>query len=238
MAKGTLLSIIIPCFNEEDGIVSCLDRVSSIKVSGEILVVDDGSKDRTAQVVQGKIKGPNVSIKLIRLKQNCGKAKAVNYGVEAAKGEIIIVHDADMIVQPETLERLYWLIKNRQTDVIIGSRFIYPREKGAIRTSNLIGNKLLALSFSFLMGQRITDALCGLKAFRKKDFLKMRLGQCAWGDLDILIGSRKSGLKLLEIPIHYFKRKSGVSKMRPFYDTYLFAKQTIKAFFELRIDMF
>lgn len=231
----TDLSILIPCFNEEGTIYSCLDRVSGIKLSGEIIVVDDGSEDKTPQIVQEKIKGFNIPMKLIRLRKNYGKARAVRYGVDVAKGEVIIIHDADMIIYPEILERFYYLIKNNHADIVIGSRFIYPYERGAIRKISLIANKLLALTLSFLMKQKITDALCGLKAFRKEDFLKMGHGECRWGDLDILIGSRKMGLRIAEVSVRYFKRRSGISKMRPFYDTYLFAKQTVRAFYELKI---
>ncbi len=232
------LSIIVPCFNEEELIYPCLNSIVDVGLPMEVLVVDDGSKDKTVDIAQRKKIDFKVPVKIIRIPENCGKAKAVAKGVAEAEGEIIVVHDADMFVKKEVLAHFYELLKDGKADVVIGSRFSCFREKRAMKIVNIIGNMILARVFSLLTGQKFTDILCGLKAFKKKDFLKMEQSRCRWGDLDLLINSHKLGLKVSEIPIYYHGRRAGKSKMRPFFDTYLFTKRTLESFYELKIKKY
>ena len=228
------VTVVIPCYNEEATIGACLDRVACMDFVGEIVVVDDGSLDATAQAVAGKAVADR-RIRLVRAGRNCGKAAAIRLGAGHAQGRIIVIHDADMIVSADVLQAMIRAIEERRCDIVIGSRFILPREERAIPASNLFGNKLLARSFSFLLGQRITDALCGVQALRKDDFLAMRFKRCRWGDLDILVGGRQLGLRVGEYPVPYFRRRGGKSKMRPLYDTFIFTKVTFEALFQLKI---
>jgi len=238
MQTDARATVVIPCFNEEATIGGCIDRISRMDCIGQIIVVDDGSFDRTAGVVTERIAAVKTPIQLVRAAMNSGKAAAIRLGVGHARGELIVIHDADMIVAGEALRDMCRAIEEHRYDIVIGSRFILPREKHAIPASHLFGNKILASSFSFLLGQKITDVLCGIKVLRRDDFLAMQFRRCRWGDLDILVGGRQLGLRVGEYPIPYFKRRGGKSKMRPFYDTFIFTRVTFEALFQLKIKPF
>lgn len=207
-------SVIIPCYNESDNIRECIERVPKMGTFTEILVVDDGSTDSSVvKVKELKSTYPNVS--LISYSPNKGKGFAVKSGFDNARGDVLIVLDADMTVEPEELPRFFHLIEDGKAEFVNGTRMIYPREKESMKILNFIGNKIFGIILSLIMGQRNTDTLCGTKALRKKDYLFMKMGACKWGDFDLLFEASKLKLKMLEMPVHYKKRLAGRSKMMP-----------------------
>jgi len=125
-----------------------------------------------------------------------------------------MVLDADMSVLPEELPRFFNLLNKGKCDFVNGTRLIYPMQNRAMRFINLLGNKFFGLLMTFIVGQVLTDTLCGTKAFYRKDYKYIEMGNDKWGDFDLLFGAAKLGCKIMEIPVHYMDRQSGESKMR------------------------
>jgi glycosyltransferase involved in cell wall biosynthesis len=181
----------------------------------EIIVVNDGSKDRTADLVR-ELQKDRADLKLIDYSPNCGKGNAIKKGFEAATEEIVMILDADMTVAPEELMRFFQPLNKGICHFVNGTRLIYPREDQSMRFLNQLGNKCFCFLMTFLTGQTLTDTLCGTKALYKSDFQHIKMGLDKWGDFDLLFGAAKAYNRILEVPVHYKSRKSGESKMKSF----------------------
>ena len=211
-------SVIIPCFNEAENIGECVRRVPRMGSFTEVIVVDDGSTDETKDKAD-RLVDSEKELKIISYKPNRGKASAVGAGLKAARGDVVMVLDADMAVMPEELSRFFQILSEGRAEFVNGTRMIYPMESGAMKFLNFLGNKLFGIILSFIMEQRNTDTLCGTKAFFKKQFDSFIIGGAggdAWGDFDLLFEAAKRKLKMVELPIHHKARQRGKSKMKPF----------------------
>jgi glycosyl transferase family 2/methyltransferase family protein len=217
-------SVIIPCHNEEDNIGECVRRVPSLGSATEIIVVDDGSTDETRRRVEELLRVDS-RIRLIAYDTNHGKANAVRAGFEAARGEVLMILDADMTVMPEELPKFLKPLQNGTADFVNGSRLVYPLQGRAMKFLNFLGNKAFCFLVSWIVRQRVSDTLCGTKALLRNDYLQMpRIGKERWGDFDLLFGAARLKLRILEIPVHYQERRSGKSKMRAIREVGLFLK--------------
>jgi ubiquinone/menaquinone biosynthesis C-methylase UbiE len=207
-------SVIIPCHNEEGNIAECVRRVPNMGSWTEIVVVDDGSTDRTRKRIQ-EIMRTDSRVRLIAFDGNQGKANAVRAGFQAARGDVLMILDADMAVMPEDLPKFLRPLQNGTADFINGTRLVYPMEGRAMRIANFLGNKAFCYLASWIIRQRVSDTLCGTKALFKRDYMRMPLGgKERWGDFDLLFGGARLRLRILEIPVHYQERRAGASKMR------------------------
>jgi SAM-dependent methyltransferase len=210
-------SVIIPCHDEEENITTCISRVPRMGVFTEIVVVDDGSNDATAsRVGESRTAHRDKQIKLISYKPNRGKGNAVRTGFDAARGDVLMILDADMTVMPEDLPKFFDAIQEGIADFVNGTRMIYPMENQAMRSLNYVGNRVFNSILSWLMEQRVTDTLCGTKAILRSDYNKIQMGRCPWGDFDLLIGIARLRKKIIEMPVHYQARIAGKSKMKAF----------------------
>ncbi|MBI2600861.1 glycosyltransferase family 2 protein [Candidatus Daviesbacteria bacterium] len=208
------VSVIIPCYNEEGNIEECIRRVPKLGSDTEIVVVDDGSKDATADIIK-KLRKRYKNLKLMSYFPNRGKGNAVRAGLNAAKGDVLIILDADMAVAPEEMNKFVKPLIDGKVGFTNGTRFIYKMEKGAMGKINYIGNRLMGLLFTLAIGQKITDSLCGTKALFRKDYKKIGIHKDdPWGDFSLIFGAARLGLKIQEISIHYKKRVAGKSKMK------------------------
>jgi glycosyltransferase involved in cell wall biosynthesis len=204
------ISIIIPCYNEEKNIKECIRQIPKMEWEYEIVVIDDGSTDKTAQVSRS-IKQPN--IKVISYEKNRGKGFALRAGLKEASGDIIVILDADYTSPPQDIPRLVKPIYEQKADFVNASRFMYPMEPAAMSRLHIVGNKIAALLISLHIGQGLTDSLCGLKAFSKKPLLG-KLKENSWPDFELLLQAKKNNLRIIEVPIGYKARKAGLSKMK------------------------
>ncbi|HEX6977271.1 MAG TPA: glycosyltransferase family 2 protein [Patescibacteria group bacterium] len=205
--KKLLLSIIIPAYNEEKTIAQIIKKVKKAKVHKdirkEIIVIDDASYDKTHSLLQ-KTKG----IKVLKHKENMGKGAAVRTGLEEAKGDLIIVQDADLEYDPNDYARLMEPIMKKKTKVVYGSRLRnYPiRIVGTSRTpllAHYLGNKFLTLFTNFLYGGEITDMETCYKVFHKEvvDGLVLNAQRFDF-EPEITAKILKRGYKIYEVPIN------------------------------------
>lgn len=227
-------SVIIPCHNEADNIVECMRRVPTMGAWTEIIVVDDGSTDETRKRIM-EVMREDSRVRLLATDWNQGKANAVRAGFQAARGDVLMILDADMAVMPEELPKFLRPLQNGTADFVNGTRLVYPMEGRAMKVTNFLGNKAFCYLASAIMRQRVSDTLCGTKAIFKRDYDRMPLGgKERWGDFDLLLGAARLKLRLWEIPVHYQERKAGKSKMRVMVDGWLFLFACIQGWRMLR----
>jgi glycosyltransferase involved in cell wall biosynthesis len=207
-AARPLLSVIIPVYNEERTVNALLKRV----VSGpypypekEVIVVDDGSRDGTAAILEGWRDSPEVL--LLRHPSNRGKGAAVRTGLVHARGEITLIQDADLEYDPADYPRLVEVLRQGQVPVVYGSRYLRPR--GRLPWSKFrCAVCLLNLAVRLLYGRRLTDEATCYKAlrtdlFRRLDLRAERFELCAEMTAKIC----RLGLPIVEVPISYSPRQ-------------------------------
>ena len=228
-------SIVVPCFNEEGNVEDCIKKCPKVGKFTELIIVDDGSSDKTYQIAQGLLK-KYPFVRVISYKPNRGKAHAVERGFSSAKGDIIMVWDADRTVPENELYLFYDALATGKARFANGTRLLYPMEDQAMKWLNLVGNKIFSLIFSWILSTPISDTLCGTKALFKKDYKKIKMGNEPWGDFDLLFGASDLGLKIIEIPVHYRKRVAGESKMKVFKHGLMLAKMAFIGAFRLKLN--
>ena len=212
-------SIVIPCRNERGNIQPAVERIPALGKWTEILFCDDRSTDGTADEVRRMQNlHPGKNIRLIRGPGIC-KASNVWEGFRAARGDVLMILDADLSVMPEELPVFFRTLVSGRGEFVNGSRLVYPMQRYAMKFANMIGNKFFGLLFSSLLNQRIKDTLCGTKVLWRRDWLRMEnnLGiwgiRDLWGDYELLFGASKLHLEIVEVPVHYQERIYGVTKM-------------------------
>lgn len=159
------LSVIIPVYNEVESIQVILKRVQETKLASEIIIVDDGSKDGTRDVL--KTLDGKKGVRIILHKHNKGKGAAVRTGLAAAKGDILLIQDADLEYDPRDYAQLLVPITEGLADVVYGSRFL-GRAHRVTMFWHLVANKMLTLMTNVLYNTILTDMETGYKVFRRE----------------------------------------------------------------------
>ena len=161
---------------------------------------------------------PNRDIKLYQ-GPGINKASNVRTGFDRAAGDILMILDADLTTMPEELHYFYDVIASGKAEFVNGSRFIFPMEGVAMQPLNAVGNRFFSGLISLLLGQRVSDTLCGTKVLWRRHWPAIRalVGTWGtddrWGDYDLLFGAAKLHLRIVDLPVHYQERVSGVTKM-------------------------
>jgi glycosyltransferase involved in cell wall biosynthesis len=196
-----------------------VERIPVMGKHTEIIFCDDKSTDGTGEEVRRMQKlYPERDIRLVEGPGIC-KAENVWAGFRAARGDALMILDADLSVMPEELPAFFGALASRRGEFVNGSRLVYPMQKGAMKFANMVGNKVFGLTFSFLLDQRIKDTLCGTKVLWREDWVRMEpnLGSWGirdlWGDYELLFGASRLGLEIVEVPVRYQERIYGVTKM-------------------------
>lgn len=206
---SSALSIIIPAYNEAariGGSLADVLRFAEVYPGGaEVIVVDDGSTDRTVAVVDSFLPRANQRLKLLRHPANRGKGAAVRLGFEAAGGEIVLFTDADLSAPITEAPRLIELIAAGACDVAIGSRAIDP---SLIKVNQTWVRQTMGRTFNRLVrvwtGLTIRDTQCGFKAFRREAMAPIFAAQRLHGfafDVELLYLATKRGLRIAEVPV-------------------------------------
>ena len=235
-------TVLIPCRNEQGNIEPAIKRIPDFCDNLEILFVEGHSSDNTLNEINRVInKYPEKNIKILK-QPGQGKGDAVRAGFEVSEGQILIILDADLTVPPEMLPNFFRAIASGKGEFINGSRLIYPMEEGAMRFLNRIANRLFSKILSWLMGQTVTDTLCGTKVLSKKHYKRIAENRAyfgdfdPFGDFDLLFGADKLNLKIIEVPVRYAARNYGETQISRFRDGWKlikmvgFAYRKLKAF--------
>jgi SAM-dependent methyltransferase len=215
-----LVSVIVPARNEAGNVASIFERTPEMGRGTELVFVEGHSTDDTYATIKREMaQHPDRQCQLLR-QTGKGKGDAVRLGFSKARGEVLMILDADLTVAPEDLPRFLDALLSGKGDFINGVRLVYPMEKQAMRFLNLIGNKLFSLAFSWLLGQSIKDTLCGTKALRALDYQRLAAQRAyfgdfdPFGDFDLLFGAAKMNLKIVDMPIRYRERTYGTTNIQ------------------------
>jgi len=237
-------SVVIPCRNEKGNIRNALERLPLFTKNIEIIFIEGNSQDGTWEEVKKVIKDKKFIKKGFKMKafqqKGIGKADAVFYAFEKASNDVLIILDGDLTVSPEDIPKFWKKIASGEAEYINGSRLIYPMENEAMRFLNYIANKFFSILFTWLLGQRYTDTLCGTKVIRKKHYIRATRRNEEFGDFDpfgdffIIFGAARLNLKMLEVPIRYRAREYGETQISRFSHGLLLIKMVIFAFFKLK----
>lgn len=217
--ESVSVSVIVPCKNERGNIEAAVRRIPDMGRHTEIIFCDDRSTDGTADEVR-RMQGeyPHRDIRLVDGPGIC-KAENVWTGFRAARGDVLMILDADLTVIPEELPTFFNALVEGRGEFINGSRLIYPMPRTAMKPANMIGNKFFSLAFSYLLDQTIKDTLCGTKVLWRTDWERIEpmLGSWGvadrWGDYELLFGAARLQLRIIDLPVHYQERIYGTTKM-------------------------
>jgi glycosyltransferase involved in cell wall biosynthesis len=233
------VSIVCPCRNEAGNIQQIVDRLPALGEHTELIFVEGHSRDDTLDTcrrVAAATPGKEISV---LVQEGRGKGDAVRLGFSRAKGDIVMILDADVSVAPEDLEHFYEALVSGKGEFVNGCRLVYTMDPKAMRFLNLIGNRFFALLLSKLIGQPIKDSLCGTKVLWRSKYEELARGRAyfgevdPFGDFDLLFGAAKLNLKIIEMPIRYRERIYGSTNISRFRDGWLLLRMSTKAAFKL-----
>lgn len=236
-AAAHTVSVVVPARNEKGNIETIVQRTPLMGAGTELIFVEGNSTDDTwseIQRVTAKYRAAGWDISCVQ-QEGKGKGDAVRKGFSIAKHDILMILDADMTVPPEDLPKFFEAIASGKGEYINGTRLVYPMEREAMRTLNLLGNKFFSVAFSWLLGQRLKDTLCGTKVLTRENYLQLAANRHyfgnfdPFGDFDLIFGAAKMNLKFVEIPIRYRARTYGETNISRFQHGWLLLKMTFFA---------
>ena len=201
-----IISVIIPCFNEKYTIEEIVERINNLeKIKTEIIIIDDYSTDGTREILKDKI-SHKVS-KILFNDKNYGKGYSLKKGIENAKGDIIIIQDADLEYNPREYYKLIKPIIEGNADVVYGSRFIGGDERKILFFWHTVANKFLTLLSNMFTNLNLSDMETCYKVFKKDIIKKIDLKEKGFGfDPEVTAKVAKLKPKIYEIGISYFGR--------------------------------
>lgn len=233
-------TVIVPARNERGNIEAAVLRTPRFTGELELIFVEGHSQDGTWEEIQRIVKSyPQYEIKAMR-QSGKGKADAVFTAMDAARGDVLMILDADLTMPPEQLPKFWAAMRSGKGEFVNGSRLVYPMEDQAMRGLNLLANKLFSYLFSWLLSQRFTDTLCGTKALRRSDYERLKAGRSyfgdfdPFGDFDLIFGASKLSLKVVEIPIRYANRQYGETQISRFRHGVMLLRMVWFAFFRIK----
>ncbi len=213
------VSVIVPARNESGNIAAIFERTPAMGAETELVFVEGHSKDDTYAAIEREIAAhPSKPARLFR-QTGIGKADAVRMGFQEARGDVLMILDADLTVPPEDLPRFYDALRLGKGEFVNGVRLVYPMEKQAMRGLNFVGNKLFSMAFSWMLGQPIKDTLCGTKVLWRKDYELIAANRSYFGDFDpfgdydLIFGAAKLHRKIVDLPIRYRERTYGTTNI-------------------------
>ena len=211
-----VLSIVIPCYNEENNILALVKKVLESPVKNkEIIIVDDCSKDGTRKVLEEQVK-PLVS-KIIYHKVNGGKGAALRTGFQAATGDVVIIQDADLEYDPMENPKVVNPIFEGKAKVVYGSRFLNQKRKGYL--ANRLANWALTTFSNLFTRQKLTDMETCYKAFRREVIQSVHIEENRFGfEPEITAKISRMKIRIHEVPISYYPRTNAEGKKIGFKD--------------------
>ncbi len=211
------VSVIVPTFNEEGTIRSCIEEcvrvLAEAKFDYEVIVVDDGSTDATLYEARQTALEIGDGVRVIGYSINRGKGDAIDTGARYASKDILVIQDADLEYSPKEIPSLVLPIATGGFEVVFGSRFLGSTD--GMSSSHRFGNWMLTAWMNVLHGTTFTDVMTGHKVFTRRAFQSMGLKAGGFAfEVEVTSKSLRNGLKLAEVPVVYRARSIGNSKIR------------------------
>jgi glycosyltransferase involved in cell wall biosynthesis len=208
------LSIIIPVYNEEQTIAEVIDRVWTVDLGDlerEVIIANDGSSDGTRRAMDASRWINDPRVKSYDSPINLGKGAAVRLGLGFATGDILLVQDADLELDPNEYGRLLAPILDGRAQIVYGSRFLNPTGRVAFRRR--FANRFLTTLTNVLFGSRLTDMETAYKVFKREALQGIRL-RCVGFDFEPEITAKvlRAGRRIVEVPIGYKPRRHDEGK--------------------------
>jgi glycosyltransferase involved in cell wall biosynthesis len=199
------LSIVIPAFNEQDTILTVIERVRAVALDKEILIVDDASTDRTSERLASLPPLPDVRV--VRHDKNQGKGAALRTGIQAATGDVVIIQDADLEYDPGEYFKLLKPIEDGKADVVYGSRFVGGDSHRVLYFWHYLGNRGLTLLSNAFTNLNLTDMETCYKVFRREIIQSIQIEENRFGfEPEITAKLAARGCRIYEVGISYAGR--------------------------------
>jgi glycosyltransferase involved in cell wall biosynthesis len=212
------LSVIIPVYNEAESIKIILKRVQDQSLAHEIVVVDDGSKDGTRDILR-ELDGKG-GVRVILHEQNKGKGAAVRTGMGAAQGDVLIIQDADLEYDPRDIPSLLQPIEEGVADVVYGSRFL-GRARRVTMFWHQVANQMLTFMTNLLYNTILTDMETGYKVFRREVLNGMILRANSFDfEPEFTAKILKRKFRIFEVPITFNPREYSEGKKIKLHDAF------------------
>ena len=214
--ENTVLSIVIPCYNERENILNILDRIDESPIPHkEIIVVDDCSTDGTRDILEEKVKSRVA--KVVYHEQNGGKGAALKTGFAHATGDIVMIQDADLEYDPMEYPKVIAPIVEGKARVIYGSRLLDSKAKGYL--ANQLANKGLTMLSNLFTHQKLTDMETCYKAFKREIIQSVDIEEKRFGfEPEITAKISDMRIRIKEVPISYNPRTNEEGKKIGFKD--------------------
>ena len=200
------LSVVIPAYNEEPTIRRLVERVLTVPHLLEVVIVDDGSTDKTPQIAEALADEHEV-VRFLKMPSNAGKTAALKAGFEVTKGEIVVIQDADLEYDTEDIPELIRPIREGFADVVYGSRFMVKRAARVLYYYHYVANTLLTLLSNTFTNLNFTDVSTCYKAFRGDVIRNVRFTSSGFGFcIEVTAKIAKLKCTCYEVPISYYGR--------------------------------
>ena len=228
-------SVVIPARNEAGNIEDAVRRTPEMGQGTEIIFIEGHSTDDTwGEIQRVAAKYPQRRIKVLK-QQSRGKGGAVREAFAAATGDLLFILDADLTMPPEELPKFYEAARSGTAEFVNGVRLVYPMEEQAMQFFNMVANKMFSLTFSWLLGQKIKDTLCGTKVLFRADYEAIAKNRAyfgefdPFGDFDLLFGAAKLNLRMVDLPIRYRARTYGQTNIHRWSHGWLLLRMVVFA---------
>ena len=238
---GATVSVIIACKNEEGNIEAAVKNCPQMGPHTEIIFVEGGSKDGTRQEIERMMAAyPEKNIRFLT-QDGKGKGDAVRKGFVAARGDVLMILDADLTVPAEELPKFYDALIAGKGECINGSRLVYGMEDGAMMFSAWLANAGFSWILSWIIGQRVKDTLCGTKVLWRSDYERIARDRACvglhdpFGDFDLLFGSARLYLKIIDMPVYYKRRQYGTTNISHYKDVWFLVWMCLRAAAKIKI---
>ncbi len=211
------ISILVPTRNEQDSIVNCLTQLCLNCPGAEIIVIDGGHDETSSLVKRQAVSYP--SIRYLKNDPDLGKGHAIQRGIEASRGNILVQFDADLQFDPREIPLLTGPILRGEADMVLATRFTkesrrMPGSDTFVRTQ---GNRVISGYTSLLCGKPFSDVLAGFKAWKKEVTGSLPLTSLGYSyEAELVINAFRKGWRVVEVPVSYYEREFGSSSVAVF----------------------
>jgi glycosyltransferase involved in cell wall biosynthesis len=200
-----LLSVLIPVFNERATIAKVVERVRTLKLDAEIVIVDDASTDGTREILTQL--SAQQGVRVFLQPHNQGKGAAIRRAIEEARGDVVLIQDADLEYDPSEYPRLLQPILDGKADVVFGSRFASGESHRVLYFWHSVGNRVLTTLSDIFTNLNLTDMEVGYKLFRREVLQSFQIEEPRFGiEPEITAKVARGGWRVYEVGISYSGR--------------------------------